>query len=134
MKMEKEKTLTEKELYNLIKEEMADNELVVAFCEKKIGQIEKKNASAKKGSSEEDMAITDLLIEELGKIGKPVTISDLMASSEVIKGYVLENERPLTSQKITHLLKSTDKVVNTKEKKNSYYSLATEEETTEEVE
>ena len=65
-------------------------------------------------------------INELAKIAKPITITDLMATSEVVKNYVLENGNHLTNQKISALLKQlvdsqvVDKMID---KKKSYFTV-----------
>ena len=72
-----------------------------------------------------------MLVNELAKIAKPITITDLMATSEVVKNYVLENGNHLTNQKISALLnKMADPenanapIVKVTDKKKSYFSVA----------
>ena len=67
-----------------------------------------------------------MLVNELAKIAKPITITDLMATSEVVKNYVLENGNHLTNQKISALLKQlveSNQVVKVTDKKKSYFSV-----------
>ena len=98
---------------------------LVTFIDHELELLEKKNSS--KGTSKvqiENEKILDMLIEELTKIGSPVTITELMTKSEVVKGYVLADNRPLTNQKISALLNASDRVVKVTDKKKSYFSVA----------
>ena len=69
-----------------------------------------------------------MLIQELEKIGEPITITDLMNTSEVVKAYRLENVKPLSNQKISSLLNRTDndKVVKIPDKKKTYFTIKSE--------
>lgn len=66
-------------------------------------------------------------MEELAKVGKPITITDLMNSSEVVKEYRLENGNALSNQKISAIFKQlveSNKIVKVIDKKKSYFSIA----------
>ena len=67
-----------------------------------------------------------MLVEELAKIGKPITITDLMNTSEIVKNYTLENGNNLTNQKISAIFKQlveSNKIVKVTDKKKSYFSI-----------
>lgn len=125
--MEKTKK-TQKEMYEMIKEVCADNVEIVDFCNLKIEQLAKKNANSTTKVQKENIEVVDMLIQELEKIGKPVTITDLMNTSEVVKAYRLENGNPLSNQKISSLLNRTDndKVVKIPDKKKTYFTIKSE--------
>ena len=125
--MEKTKR-TQKEMYEMIKEVCADNVEIVDFCNLKIEQLAKKNANSTTKVQKENIEVVDMLIQELEKIGEPVTITDLMNKSEVVKAYRLENGNPLSNQKISSLLNRTDndKVVKIPDKKKTYFTIKSE--------
>lgn len=130
--MEKTKAFTQREEFNYIMEVCKDNERIVNFCQGRIEMLDKKSVSSKGGTSKtqvENQAICEVLLAELEKVGKAVTISELMATSEVIRNYTLENGNPLTNQKISALFKlmgedGTKQVVKVVDKKKSYFSVA----------
>ena len=125
--MEKTKK-TQKEMYEMIKGVCADNVEIVDFCNLKIEQLAKKNANSTTKVQKENIEVVDMLIQELEKIGEPVTITDLMNTSEVVKAYRLKNGNPLSNQKISSLLNRTDsdKIVRVTDKKKTYFSIKSE--------
>lgn len=79
-----------------------------------------------KGTSKvqvENEKVLAMLIEELGKFNEPITITDLMNKSEVVKNYTLDNGNVISNQKITYLFNHTDKVVRVVDKKKTYFSV-----------
>lgn len=123
-----EKKMTKKEMFEMIKGICGDNTDIVNFCDHEIELLNKKNA--KGGSTktqQENVKVADMLIDELAKVGTPVTITDLMNNSEIIKAYRLENGNPLSNQKISAIFKQLvdgGKIVKVTEKKKSYFSVA----------
>lgn len=110
-----------------IREIVKDNAELVAFVDHELEILARKNAgNTQTKTQKENSAIAEMLLEELAKIGKAVTITDLMNTSEVIQNYVLENGNKLTNQKISAILNrlGTDKVAKTIDKKKSYFSIA----------
>lgn len=96
----------------------------VPFMEHEMELLIKKNSSKNNLKVQaENEKILAILIEELGKVTQPITITDLMNKSEVIKSYTLENGNPLTNQKITYLFNHTDKITRIVDKKKAYYSI-----------
>ena len=68
-----------------------------------------------------------MLVEELAKVGKPVTITDLMNTSETVANYRLENGNALSNQKISAIFKQLVEnkiLVKVIDKKKSYFSIA----------
>ena len=104
------------------------SEDIVTFLNGRIEVLNNKTNGSKtptKGQVENDK-VKEMLIAELAKVGNPITISDLLTQSEVIANYVLENGKHLSNQKISALftqLVAENKIVNTKDKKKSYFSV-----------
>ena len=96
-----EKRLTKKDYFEMIKGVCADRADIVDFCNHEIELLSRKNS--KSGATKiqkENEIVANMLVEELAKIGKPITITDLMNTSEIVKNYTLENGNNLTNQKI----------------------------------
>lgn len=130
--MAETKKITKREVITsmLANEVITSNPTYVTYLENELALLDKKKASGKGVSKTqiENKEICKMLLAELEKIGKPVTISDLMASSEVIRNYTLENGNPITNQKISALFKlmgidGTNEVVKVVDKKKSYFSV-----------
>ena len=122
-----EKRLTKKDYFEMIKEVCADKADIVDFCNHEIELLSRKNSkSGVTKTQKENEIIANMLVEELAKVGKPITITDLMNTSEIIKGYTLENGNSLTNQKISAIFKQlveNQKIVKVVDKKKSYFSI-----------
>lgn len=110
-----------------------ESEMLKAFIENEIELLNKKNArgSVSKKANAENEKVTETILAELAKMDSPVTITELMSKSEVIKGIVLENGKPLSNQKIRSLLSTPIEnkvVVSVKDKKSVKFSIATDSE------
>lgn len=131
-----EKKITKREVINeLLKEDLIqDTPMYKNYLEHELELLDRKNASSKGSkSSEENKTIGKMLLEEMAKFentGKTqYTITELMKSSDIIQNYVCENGKVLSNSKITAIFKSmlesdSSPIVNVKNKKNSFYSLA----------
>ena len=122
-----EKRLTKKDYFEMIKGVCADRADIVDFCNHEIELLSRKNSkSGATKTQKENEIVANMLIEELAKIGKPITITDLMNTSEIVKGYTLENGNNLTNQKISAIFKQlveNQKIVKVVDKKKSYFSI-----------
>ena len=122
-----EKRLTKKDYFEMIKGVCADRTDIVDFCNHEIELLSRKNSkSGATKTQKENGIVANMLIEELAKIGKPITITDLMNTSEIVKGYTLENGNNLTNQKISAIFKQlveSNKIVKVVDKKKSYFSI-----------
>lgn len=122
-----EKKLTKKEMFEKIKGVCADNSEIVDFCNHEIELLLRKNSkSGATKTQKENEIVANMLVEELAKVGKSITITDLMNTSEIIKGYTLENGNNLTNQKISAIFKQlveSQKIVKVVDKKKSYFSI-----------
>lgn len=122
------KKVTKREYFEMIKGICGDNQDIVNFCNHEIELLERK--SSKGGATKtqtENVKVAEMLIAELVKIAKPVTITDLMNTSDIVKEYKLENGNSLSNQKISAILKQqvdAGKVVKVTDKKKSLFSVA----------
>ena len=126
--MEKAKKVTKREYFAQLREVVADNPELVAFIDHEVELLNKKNSgNSQTKTQKENAVIAEMLVEELAKAGKPITITDLMNESEAIQNYVLENGNRLTNQKISAIFKQlgeANRIVKVKKKKKSYFSVA----------
>ena len=121
-----EKRLTKKDYFEMIKGVCADRIDIIDFCNHEIELLSRKNSkSGATKTQKENEIVANMLVEELAKVGKPITITDLMNTSDTIKNYTLENGNNLTNQKISALLNQMKdtKVVKVVDKKKSYFSV-----------
>lgn len=122
-----EKRLTKKDYFEMIKGVCADRADIVDFCNHEIELLSRKNSkSGATKTQKENEIVANVLVEELAKIGKPITITDLMNTSEIVKNYTLENGNNLTNQKISAIFKQlveSQRIVKVVDKKKSYFSI-----------
>ena len=96
---------------------------LVAFIEHEVELLDKKNSRSGKPTKVQlaNESIKEQIVSVLERIGKPVTVTQLLTEDEFTD---------LSNQKMSALLKQLREggtVVRTVEKKVAYYSLATEE-------
>ena len=122
-----EKRLTKKDYFEMIKGVCADRTDIVDFCNHEIELLSRKNSkSGATKTQKENEIVANMLVEELAKIGKPITITDLMNTSETVKNYTLENGNNLSNQKISAIFKQlveNQRIVKVVDKKKSYFSI-----------
>ena len=122
-----EKKLTKKDYFEMIKGVCADRTDIIDFCNHEIELLSRKNSkSGATKTQKENEIVANILIEELAKVGKPITITDLMNTSDTIKNYTLENGNNLTNQKISAIftqLKDNHRIIRVVDKKKSYFSI-----------
>ena len=122
------KKLTKKDYFEMIKGICGDREDIVNFCNHEIELLSRKNSkSGTTKTQKENIEIAEMLVDELAKINKPVTITDLMNESETIKAFRLENGNVLSNQKISAIFKQlvdNKTIVKVTDKKKSYFSVA----------
>lgn len=99
--------MTKKEYFVEIKNYVADNAELVAFCDKQIELLSKKRSSVNSKAKAETEARSLAVFEALEKAGKPVTVTELIAGAD---GEVAD----YTNQRVSALL---NKMVDTKVKK-----------------
>lgn len=122
-----EKRLTKKDYFEMIKGVCADRTDIIDFCNHEIELLSRKNSkSGATKTQKENEIVANMLVEELAKVGKPITITDLMNTSATIKDYTLENGNNLTNQKISAIFKQlveSQRIVKVVDKKKSYFSI-----------
>ena len=124
-----EKKLTKKQMFEKVLVLVEGNQDLVDFVNHEIELLDRKaSRSSETKTQKENLKVKDMLLEELVKIGTPVTISDLMEKSDIVANYILDNGSKLSNQKISALFKQMvddDKtIVKVTEKKKSYFSVA----------
>lgn len=122
------KKLTKKDYFAQLREIVIDRPELVAFIDHEVELLTRKNSgTAQTKTQKENVVIAEMLVAELAKSKKAITITDLMNTSETVKNYTLENGNKLTNQKISAIFKQlvdTNKIVKVTDKKKSYFSVA----------
>lgn len=131
--MEKAKKITKREYFAQLREVVKDNAELVAFIDHEVELLDRKNSKTSQTKGQKiNEQINEVLVQELAKVGTPITISDLLEKSEVLKGFTYnegEEVKHLSNQKISALLNrltngENARVVKVIDKKKSYFSLA----------
>ena len=117
-----EKKMTKKEMFNLIANAMKENDDVVAFCKHEIELLEKKASKSSQTKAQKENAILiESVFSALATVGRPVTVTELQSEVVEMSNY--------SNQKLSALLKKLKdcgRVVKTIDKKKSYFSIATD--------
>lgn len=125
--MEKRK-LTKKDYFAQLREIVKNDVELVAFIDHEVELLSKKNTgNSQTKVQKENVEVSKMLVDELAKIGRAVTITELMNESATVKGYVLENGNTLTNQKISAIFKQlvgSKEIVKVTDKKKSFFSVA----------
>ena len=118
-------TMTKKEMFTAIRNEVIDNAEMVAFIDHELELLNRKSETPRKPTQtqiENDGYKADILVA-LSGADVPVTIKELCELCETIS--------TLSNQRITHLLtdlRKSGKVVRTYVKKVPYFALGNENE------
>lgn len=126
------KKLTKKDYFNKIRKIVANDEELVAFIDKELELLAKKNSRSRVSveTQKENEKLTEMLLNELKKLNRPITITDLIASSKEIREYTYtdnKEQKTLSNQKISSIFKTlvdNGTLVKVVEKKRSYFSIA----------
>ena len=101
---------------------------MTAYCENELALLAKKKSStskAAKANAETRMALAEIILETLANAGKPMTVSEMQTANDALR--VAADGSPISNQRITsvcYALVEATQLVNTKEKKKSYFSIA----------
>jgi len=127
-----EKTLTNREVLNYLLETYGKDEIVSVYANHQLELLDRKNSNRKDKSNEEDIKLTDMIINAIKDMSSDTkaqfTITEIL-NHDTLKDYVCENTgKVLSNSKVTALLRkelesANSRVVNIKDKKNSFYSL-----------
>lgn len=125
----KVKAPTQKELYERIMAQMSNDSEVVAFCEKKIGQLARKTSSGNSKKDTEQTAFCDLIVDVLVECAEgKMKCGDILKDNR-IADFEWADGKTTSSQRVSAMLKKmVDKgdIVKSTEKKDTFFSLATE--------
>ena len=121
--MEKTKKMTRRDYFSKLIEivEVANvdnSEEIIDFLNHEI-ELSKKKSSVKTKTQKENEVLMEVVFNALVEVGKPMTVSELMAANEEVG--VMNN------QKVTALLKKlkeNGRVVRVEDKKKAYFSVA----------
>lgn len=127
-----EKTLTNREVLNYLIETYGKDEIVSKYATHQLELLDRKNSNRKDKSNDEDIKLTDMIINAMKDMSSDekaqFTITEIL-NHATLKDYICENTgKVLSNSKVTALLRkelesTTARVVNIKDKKNSFYSL-----------
>ena len=101
---------------------------MTAYCENELALLAKKKSStskAAKANAETRMALAEIILDTLANAGKPMTVSEMQNATDALR--VSADGSPISNQRITsvcYALVETSQLINTKEKKKSYFSIA----------
>ena len=101
---------------------------MTAYCENELALLAKKKAGTSKAAMERAEvrnALADIVTEVLTANGKPMTVSEMQTADSRLR--VAENGEPISNQRVTsvcYTLVEKGVVINTKEKKKSYFAMA----------
>ena len=111
------KKMTKKEMFNEIRKVVVDNAEMVAFIDHELELLDRKKSSTSLSQTQKDnLELVETIYNELVRIGKAITITDLQNESEILKDY--------SNQKLSALLKKlvdSNRVAKTTDKKKSYF-------------
>ena len=113
------KKMTKKEYFGVLLEMVNGNEDLTNFINHEIELLDRKaSKSGQTKTQKENETIMERIVEVLGEIGKPVTITELQSANAEMGEF--------SNQKLSALLKKlvdSNQVVKTVDKKKSYFSL-----------
>ena len=101
---------------------------MVAYCDNELELLAKKKSSTSKeakANAETRMALSEIVLATLVETGKPMTVSEMQTANEELR--VAADGTPISNQRITsvcHSLVENSQIINTKDKKKSYFSIA----------
>lgn len=124
----KAKAPTQKQMYERIAKAMAEDKEVVAFCEKKIEQLENKSSKSSGKKSEEQEIFLDLIRDVLAECSEVKGMQcGAVAKDSRIAEFAWADGKETSSQRVSAMLKKLvdcGDVVKTTDKKITYFRLA----------
>ena len=109
------KRVTKKEYFEILRGIVEGNDELVAFIDHEVELLSKKSNVRTKAQIENDAIVEDIF-NYLAEIGRPVTVTELIAEAHL----------EFTNQKVSALLKKlvdAGRVVKVADKKKSYFSV-----------
>lgn len=118
------KKLTERELFTKIMGVCSTDTDIVAFCEKKLAQLDKKNASSKKDNAENE-ALKEIILKVLSENAENGLTATAVTKDARVSGFQLADAtKEVTLNKVSALLtqlKNEGKVARVENKKVAYF-------------
>lgn len=113
------KKLTKKEKFAMVKEYIADNEMLMEFIDNEIALLNKKaNSSTKTKVQIENETIKDKIVEYLTNSKKQYTISEFQSAFEDMSEYSNQKMSALFTQ-----LKNENRIIRIQDKKKTYFTV-----------
>lgn len=119
-----EKKVTKREMYELIKTKLANDNEIVEFCDHEIELLDRKKSNGKAKVNEKLDANVELVYNALVEVGERVTATELIAKTDL--SALTNDAGVVTPQKVSAYLNklvAVDRVEKVIEKKKTYFSV-----------
>lgn len=119
-----EKKVTKREMYELIKTKLANDNEIVEFCDHEIELLDRKKSNGKAKVNEKLDANVELVYNALVEVGEKVTATELIAKIDL--SALANDVGVVTTQKVSAYLNklvAVDRVEKVIEKKKTYFSV-----------
>lgn len=119
-----EKKVTKREMYELIKTKLANDNEIVEFCDHEIELLDRKKSNGKAKVNEKLDANIELVYNALVVVGEKVTATELIAKTDL--SALANDVGVVTTQKVSAYLNklvAVDRVEKVTEKKKTYFSV-----------
>ena len=119
-----EKKVTKREMYELIKTKLANDNEIVEFCDHEIELLDRKKSNGKAKVNEKLDANVELVYKALIVVGEKVTATELIAKTDL--SALANDVGVVTTQKVSAYLNklvAVDRVEKVIEKKKTYFSV-----------
>ena len=126
--MAETKKITKRDVLNHIIATYGNDKMVVEYAQHEIELLDRKNSSKSVSKiATENIELANTLFNVLGDIDRPLTISEILALPEIatIRVYneeTKENDKPLSTSKLSYILNNDTRFVRTELKKKAYFS------------
>jgi hypothetical protein len=124
-----EKKITKRDVLNHIIATYGNDKMVVEYAQHEIELLDRKNSSKSVSkTATENIELANTLFNVLGDTDRPLTISEILALPEIaiIRVYneeTKENDKPLSTSKVSYILNNDNRFVRTENKKKAYFSV-----------
>ena len=119
-----EKKVTKREMYELIKTKLANDNEIVEFCDHEIELLDRKKSNGKAKVNEKLDANVELVYNALVVVGERVTATELIAKTDL--SALANDVGVVTTQKVSAYLNklvAVNRVEKVTEKKKTYFSV-----------
>ena len=116
--------VTKREMYELIKTKLANDNEIVEFCDHEIELLDRKKSNGKAKVNEKLDANVELVYNALVEVGEKVTATELIAKTDL--SALANDVGVVTTQKVSAYLNklvAVDRVEKVTEKKKTYFSV-----------